>query len=82
MHVSPCFRVNVGDTVEVRAVAVVASSRSSFVCRRFVASSRPVASHRPRRASQVGQCRPLSKTVRFNVVKIIKSQSNKKFKKF
>jgi small subunit ribosomal protein S11e len=46
VHVSPCFRVNVGDTVE------------------------------------VGQCRPLSKTVRFNVLKIVKSQSNKKFKKF
>ena len=45
-HVSPCFRVNVGDTVE------------------------------------VGQCRPLSKTVRFNVLKIVKSVSSKKFKKF
>jgi small subunit ribosomal protein S11e len=31
----------------------------------------------------VGQCRPLSKTVRFNVLKVIKSSSAKKqFKKF
>jgi small subunit ribosomal protein S11e len=32
----------------------------------------------------VGQCRPLSKTVRFNVLKVLKSTSasNKKFEKF
>eukprot|EP00019_Armaparvus_languidus_P008326 CAMPEP_0168593854 /NCGR_PEP_ID=MMETSP0420-20121227/8557_1 /TAXON_ID=498008 /ORGANISM="Pessonella sp." /LENGTH=165 /DNA_ID=CAMNT_0008630075 /DNA_START=38 /DNA_END=535 /DNA_ORIENTATION=+ len=46
VHVSPAFRINVGDTVE------------------------------------VGQCRPLSKTVRFNVLKVITSTSGKGFKKF
>jgi small subunit ribosomal protein S11e len=46
-HVSPAFRVSVGDTVE------------------------------------VGECRPLSKTVRFNVLKIVKSATAESaFKKF
>lgn len=46
-HVSPAFRVAVGDTVE------------------------------------VGECRPLSKTVRFNVLKIVKSSATgAAFKKF
>jgi small subunit ribosomal protein S11e len=46
-HVSPAFRLRVGDVVE------------------------------------VGQCRPLSKTVRFNVFKLVKSASSDKgFKKF
>ncbi|KLO17002.1 hypothetical protein SCHPADRAFT_919644 [Schizopora paradoxa] len=46
-HVSPCFRVDVGDTVT------------------------------------VGQCRPLSKTVRFNVLRVMKSKaSSKTFGKF
>jgi len=47
-HLSPCFRVEEGDTVT------------------------------------VGQCRPLSKTVKFNVIKVDKkvSSAGKKFQKF
>jgi small subunit ribosomal protein S11e len=46
-HLSPAFRVSVGDTVE------------------------------------VGECRPLSKTVRFNVIKVVKvAGAESAFKKF
>ena len=58
VHVSPAFRVEVGDII-------VAGMYES-----------------PRRANPSGQCRPLSKTVRFNALKVIKNKSTERAKAF
>ena len=65
-HLSPAFRVEVGDVVTVGAYALL----------RFLIWFR---------ASQLpaGQCRPLSKTVRFNVLRVSKNKAAaKSFGKF
>lgn len=58
VHVSPAFRVEVGDII-------VAGMYDIF----FVLTC-------------AGQCRPLSKTVRFNALKVIKNKSTERAKMF
>lgn len=64
VHVSPAFRVELGDVVTVGTCTVFRDIRNST-------------------KGLTGQCRPLSKTVRFNVLRVSKSKaSTKSFGKF
>ena len=64
-HVSPAFRVELGDVVTV-GMFIFSGFRVHQVHYRIV-----------------GQCRPLSKTVRFNVIRVTKSKAAAKtFGKF
>jgi len=66
VHISPCFRVELGDQVTV-------GEQDSAYEDRF---DRMLTPHS-------GQCRPLSKTVRFNVIRVSKSKASAKtFGKF
>lgn len=73
VHLSPCFRYNLYDYVH----ALLHLQQPVYVLfyfRRDVEIGDVVT---------VGECRPLSKTVRFNVLKVAKGQGSKKsFKKF
>jgi len=64
-HVSPAFRVELGDVVTVGMSIIPGICVYSVHCR------------------VVGQCRPLSKTVRFNVIRVAKNKAaSKTFGKF
>lgn len=65
VHVSPCFRVELGDTVTV----------GEFCSFRALVAITDL--------GHLGQCRPLSKTVRFNVLRVAKNKAAAKaFGKF
>jgi len=65
VHVSPAFRIELGDTV------TVGESAWTLVTICQYADALP------------GQCRPLSKTVRFNVLRVSKNKATtKSFSKF